>query len=332
MNFIGKKKGFSTDWKKFKKENLFLNYSVILMPHSQKKPIRFNLPAWGFGLLFLLVLALTGTSLFLAGSSFQLKKVEEQKRRLETEWQTLNQEKIRLNEEYSSLQKVVDVQKNELDTLEVQTNDTLKQIEELYARESEIRSEAGLSDPEPDNAPLPSSVSATDSSGQKLERVKNNLAVLQASISNQEESFHDLSTQITAAKEAVRAEEYKKEHRRETIVSYALQFLGNPYVYGGTNPNTGADCSGFTSYVMRNSAGVSIPRTSYQQAAVGKEITADEMRPGDLIFYGNGSSVNHVAIYIGNGRIVHASTEKTGIKTSVWNYRTPMHIVNVLGD
>lgn len=332
MDSVGKKKGLSTDWKKFKKENLFLSYSVILMPHSQKKPIRFRLPAWGFGLLFLFILSLTGISLFLTGSSFQLKKVEQQKQQLEEEWQALNQEKQHLNEQYSSLLKVVDEQKEELDILEVQTNDTLKQMEELYERESQIRTEAGLEEPKEEEAPVSNSFASPASNGQKLERVKNNLAVLKASLTDQEKNFHALSNEITAAKEAVKAEEYRKAHRRESIVNYALQFLGNPYVYGGTNPNTGADCSGFTSYVMRNAAGISIPRTSYDQARVGKEITSAEMRPGDLIFYGDGSTVSHVALYIGDGRIVHASTEKTGIKTSVWNYRKPLHIVNVLGD
>ena len=119
---------------------------------------------------------------------------------------------------------------------------------------------------------------------------------------------------------------------RSEIVTYALQFVGNRYKYGGTNPNTGVDCSGFTSYVMRHAAGVELPHSSGGQSRMGRVVSSSEMRPGDIICYGSGKRINHVALYIGNGQIVHASTEKTGIKVSRWNYRTPVRIVNVLGD
>lgn len=119
---------------------------------------------------------------------------------------------------------------------------------------------------------------------------------------------------------------------RSEIVTYALQFVGNRYKYGGTNPNTGVDCSGFTSYVMRHAAGVELPHSSGGQSRMGRVVSSSEMRPGDIISYGSGKRINHVALYIGNGQIVHASTEKTGIKVSRWNYRTPVRIVNVLGD
>lgn len=119
---------------------------------------------------------------------------------------------------------------------------------------------------------------------------------------------------------------------RSEIVTYALQFVGNRYKYGGTNPNTGVDCSGFTSYVMRHAASVELPHSSSGQSRVGRVVSSSEMRPGDIICYGSGKKINHVALYIGNGQIVHASTERTGIKVSRWNYRTPVRIVNVLGD
>ena len=119
---------------------------------------------------------------------------------------------------------------------------------------------------------------------------------------------------------------------RSEIVTYALQFVGNRYKYGGTNPNTGVDCSGFTSYVMRHAASVELPHSSGGQSRMGRVVSSSEMRPGDIICYGSGKKINHVALYIGNGQIVHASTERTGIKVSRWNYRTPVRIVNVLGD
>lgn len=119
---------------------------------------------------------------------------------------------------------------------------------------------------------------------------------------------------------------------RQEIADYGLQFVGNRYVYGGTDPNRGADCSGFTSYVLRNAAGVELPHSSAAQSRCGRTISAEEMRPGDLICYSSGKRINHVALYIGDGLIVHASNERTGIKVSEWNYRKPARIVNVLGD
>lgn len=119
----------------------------------------------------------------------------------------------------------------------------------------------------------------------------------------------------------------KQSSLRSKIVNYALQFVGGRYVWGGTNPNTGADCSGFVQYVMRNAAGISLPRTSREQAKSGKAINSSQMKPGDLIFYTNSAGVvDHVAMYIGNGQVVHAASKRSGIRISTWNYRTPKYI------
>ena len=141
----------------------------------------------------------------------------------------------------------------------------------------------------------------------------------------------DEAEEEEAVEEIEAAIEVENDLRSE-IVTYALQFVGNRYKYGGTNPNTGVDCSGFTSYVMRHAAGVELPHSSGGQSRMGRVVSSSEIRPGDIISYGSGKRINHVALYIGNGQIVHASTEKTGIKVSRWNYRTPVRIVNVLGD
>lgn len=120
---------------------------------------------------------------------------------------------------------------------------------------------------------------------------------------------------------------------RNKMVNYGLQFVGNRYVWGGNDPHTGADCSGFVKYVYSHVAGITLPRTSREQARQGTSIKSSQMRPGDLIFYANGGgTVNHVAMYIGNGQIVHAASRRSGIKISTWNYRTPYRIVNMLGD
>lgn len=131
----------------------------------------------------------------------------------------------------------------------------------------------------------------------------------------------------TEAKEAAE----QQAETRQNLVNYALQFVGGPYRAGGNDPRTGVDCSGFVKFVMQNGAGVGMNRSSSTQATQGRAISANQMQPGDLIFYGSGSHINHVAMYIGNGQIVHASTYKTGIKISNWNYRAPVKIISVLG-
>ena len=119
---------------------------------------------------------------------------------------------------------------------------------------------------------------------------------------------------------------------RSGIVNYAMKFLGNPYVWGGTSLTKGADCSGFTMSVMKN-FGISLPHYSGSQAKSGKRIKSSEMRPGDLVFYGNSrGKINHVAMYIGNGQVINAASRRSGIKISTWNYRTPICIVDVIGN
>lgn len=116
---------------------------------------------------------------------------------------------------------------------------------------------------------------------------------------------------------------------RTAIVAYAKQFLGNPYVYGGTSLTEGADCSGFTMRIFEN-FGIETGRTSRDQAANGKEISISDVQPGDLVFYASGDYINHVAIYIGGGQIIHASTPKNGITTTTMYYRTPYKAVTFL--
>lgn len=113
---------------------------------------------------------------------------------------------------------------------------------------------------------------------------------------------------------------------RTALVAYAQQFLGNPYVYGGTSLTKGADCSGFVMSVFSH-FGISTGRSSRDQAARGKTIPVSEVKPGDLLFYASGSYINHVGIYVGNGKVIHSSTPATGICYAPSNYRTPCKAV-----
>ena len=113
---------------------------------------------------------------------------------------------------------------------------------------------------------------------------------------------------------------------RVALVQNALQYVGNRYVWGGTSLTNGGDCSGFTMQIMAQ-YGIYLPHSSRAQPAYGTKISSSEAQPGDLFFYGSGKSINHVAIYIGNGQIVHASNKRDGIKISNAFYRSPICVV-----
>lgn len=148
-----------------------------------------------------------------------------------------------------------------------------------------------------------------------------------------------ISTEYVTLEETYKEAESKEEEEarlaaeyaniRQELIDYAQQFVGNPYVWGGTSLTNGADCSGFVMSVYQH-FGYDLPRTSREQAAGAEAISEEEMQPGDLLFYGGSSSINHVAIYIGDGQIVHASNARTGIKISDYHYRTPVKIVSYL--
>ncbi len=348
-----------------------MNYTVMLVPHSQKKMIHFKTPVWIFGVFFLGLLVLTGTCLFFAGSRHQLEQVRREKAQLEQEWEQLARQKEQAEQENDALRKEQEHQEKELLELEQRARNTLQELEVLVDRESQIRQELGLTElpgeasetseedsevtkegraEEESGEVMQEESSRQESSGRTLKIASTDMpmilkknsadfAVIQSELSYMQNRLNEklgqydsyMST-ITERKEAAAAEKLRKEALRASIVTSALQYVGNPYVYGGNNPNTGVDCSGFTRYVLGNTAGVYLNRTAAEQSSQGRAVSAQEARPGDLVFYSNGSSINHVAIYIGDGRVVHASNERVGIVTSDMYYRTPVKIKNVLGD
>lgn len=146
--------------------------------------------------------------------------------------------------------------------------------------------------------------------------------------------FVDVSYQL---KKAVAVEKLKENKAagvtsaRVSMVEYAKQFLGNRYVWGGTSLTNGTDCSGFTMSIYAH-YGYYLPRTSGEQAGYTRSVSSGDVRPGDLFFYGKGGSVSHVAMYIGNGLVIHASNERDGIKISNAYYRSPIKIGRVIND
>ena len=117
---------------------------------------------------------------------------------------------------------------------------------------------------------------------------------------------------------------------RANLVNKAKDYLGGRYVWGGTTLGRGVDCSGFTQQIYAK-FGYYIPRTSGSQGASGTRVSRSELRVGDLVFYGN-SGINHVAIYIGNDKIIHASNKRDGIKISNMYYRNPVRYVRYIKD
>ena len=160
----------------------------------------------------------------------------------------------------------------------------------------------------------------------------------------QETKLADNTTVEKSKKETTKQETESKKSKKETkaatvpaggdereaIVAYAKQFLGNPYKYGGTSLTEGCDCSGFTMQVYLK-FGYSIGRDSRTQSnASGSSIDASSLKKGDLIFYASEDTINHVGIYIGDGKIIHSSNARTGITISPANYRSPAKILNIL--
>lgn len=118
---------------------------------------------------------------------------------------------------------------------------------------------------------------------------------------------------------------------RVALVQEALKYVGGRYVWGGTSLSSGVDCSGFTMCIF-GKFGYGLPHYSAGQSGYGTSISASEAKPGDLFFYGSGRSISHVAIYIGNGQIVHAASSRTGIVIGNAYYRTPVKVVRIIND
>ena len=156
--------------------------------------------------------------------------------------------------------------------------------------------------------------------GQEYQKLK-----VQKNIAAERRASAERAKKIAAmVEESNRKVEQKRVAERKALVNFALQFVGNPYVYGGTSLTNGADCSGFVMSVFKE-FGYDLPRVAAAQYEASQKKDISQLETGDLVFYGAGG-INHVALYIGNGKIVHASTAATRIKVSDYNYETPVGI------
>lgn len=143
-----------------------------------------------------------------------------------------------------------------------------------------------------------------------------------AKASQSKKSTSSSSSSSTSSTKSTSSSSSSADKKRQEVVSYALKFVGNPYKWGGESLTKGADCSGFVQSIYRD-FGYSIPRVSRDQAkSAGVKVSESDLKPGDLIFYANNKGVvNHVAMYIGDGKIVHAANKRQGIIVSNYKYR-----------
>lgn len=165
----------------------------------------------------------------------------------------------------------------------------------------------------------------------EINKAKQEAAVAKKLIQQDQEKIKKLQTAQNAANATYAKTDYTAitdaasgSDLGKKIAKFACQYVGNPYVAGGTSLTNGADCSGFT-YRVYQEFGYSLPRTSYQQRSAGTGVSYEEAQPGDLICY-----EGHVALYIGGGYIVHASSAKTGIKVSKAQYRTILAVRRII--
>ena len=295
------------------------NLTIMLFSHSQEKPRQIYMPHRLIKLAMAGVAVIGLVSAYGIYSAVTLRDTMVQRARMRQRIAELEESHAAILNENGALKEDILEQANEIAALNDGIDKTKLEMAELYERENIIRRELGM---EPVEVPQLETATSTDAA-----------LLLENSVRQRVDAYDGY---ISLAVSATYREEKRQEEAaalRQSVIDYARQFIGGRYVYGSNDPHTGVDCSGFTRYILGNVAGVYLSRTSSSQSTMGESVSIEEARPGDLIFYGNGtSSVNHVAIYVGNGRIVHASNERNGIIESNWNYRTPVAIKNVIGE
>lgn len=232
---------------------------------------------------------------FLTRSDFT-QEIHTQDRNMLEEYQAIK-------EEVALLKAQLEIEKADLETLQAEYEQEKTQLEALLAEK------------EAEEADFESLLASAQKKAKDYRKT----------ITEQENKIKKLQEEARKAEAAKKKAQASKNNSSTPSVSgggsgseianYALQFVGNPYVFGGTSLTNGADCSGFTQSVFRQ-FGITLPRTSGSQAGAGVGVSYSEAQPGDLICY-----PGHVGIYIGNGQIVHASSAKTGIKVSSATYR-----------
>ncbi len=234
----------------------------------------------------------------------KLEEFEETKNQVHDLWDLLVVEKDNLETDRQALEedkRVLEDQKSELD---VMLDQKKRESANFEAEINRARQEASVAK-------------------KLLQQEKQQLKLLQAQ-QNQGNNSNAANQTYTSTNYTSTVDNAGGSDLGKKIAKYALQYIGNPYVAGGTSLTNGADCSGFT-FRVYSDFGYSLPRTSFEQRSAGTGVEYSNAQPGDLICYSG-----HVALYIGDGKIVHASTAKTGIKVSNANYRPILAVRRII--
>lgn len=256
-----------------------------------------------------------------------INDLEEQKNGLDTKVESLNERKaelVKLNEETKSSLKELEVKKEE----QQKVIDELKVEQEEFEKDYLAVSERKLVEYQYSIIENSNNVSEIETAISQLQSIRDNQIkseIVKTEISDKmyegtlkaEDLREQQAQQVQQVQQAQNPANPNRGDQTVSgsasgIVSYAYNFLGTPYVYGATGPDS-FDCSGFTSYVYRNAAGIEITRTTYSQMGVGSAVSYDQLQPGDLVFTYGG---DHVGIYVGGGQYIHAPQEGDSVKVS----------------
>lgn len=175
-----------------------------------------------------------------------------------------------------------------------------------------------------------SSNSSSSSSGSSSRRSSSSSSHSSSSSSNRSSSSSSHKSSSSSQSSSAGGSVTASGGSGSAIAAYAQKFVGNKYVYGGSSLTNGTDCSGFTMSVYLQ-FGYSLPHSAAAQAGCGRKVSLSSLQPGDLVFYKNGGSIGHVAMYIGGGQVVHASNPTNGIMISSVRYRTPVSARRIIG-
>ena len=269
------------------------------------------------------------------------EETKEKKQLLEEEEAELLAAHYELEQEQNYLEELIDEKKATISNFDTQLANAknqaekykkelkqqtqkLRELEEEERLKAEKAAEEARKAEEAAKAEAAAKATQTSDADTESQTASNTKDSTESETSSESNSSTEAETSTDSKEESETTADKGNASLGQQIANYAKQFVGIPYKFGGTSLTNGTDCSGFTMSVYAH-FGISIPRDSYSQRNAGRSVSYSEAQPGDIICY-----AGHVGLYIGNGQIVHASTEATGIKYSNATYRTILAVRRIV--